>query len=536
MNLKAIKQITIDFHDKKYISVNAKQFDTSSRFILVTCNNNGDFFYLNKETDAAYVRYKKANDLGVFNRNKVTDDGKVLVELTEQMLAAVGVCQIDLVIIRKNSENNRLDDLFDFTSSYDGKGVVTLHQSDFIKIEDDNEGVLTVEIRDLGEIITSGKYSILSTMTFYVNVSETALDNVEMEDTYEFNALNDALIKSLEDYDSVMTACKISEEASRLSEYMANMYEENAKNYSLNAKISETNATLSESNAKTSENNAKTSETNAKASETNAKTFELNASASESNAKKSEENAKLSEENAKISENNSKESENNSSASEMRSATYAINAKASEENALISETNAKTSEDNAKISENNAKVSETNSEVFSTTAESKAVEASTYANTSFENAQTSINCATESLNSATLSKSYAVGETNTRTNEDVDNSKYYYTKAKAVSDSLDGSFLPMGTIEFLQLQTAIKDTGYVYHISDSFVTDDTFKSGAGISYPAGTNVYYTSDGYWDCFTGRFVTIEEYESLIQMVSNLLKRIEVLEEYNVLEITE
>jgi hypothetical protein len=268
-------------------------------------------------------------------------------------------------------------------------------------------------------------------------------------------------------------------------------------------------------NAKISENNSKISEENTKASEENVKIIKENILASEANITALEEAASISANNALISEQN---------------------AKTSETNAAIYESNAKESENNAKISEQNAKVSEINAEEQSNIAITKASEASMSASTSIENAQIATDKAIEASDSAILSQSYAVGGTNTRTDEDINNSKYYYIQAKAVSDSIDGSFLPMGTIEFAQLSTSEKDTGYVYHISDEFITDDTFKSGAGISYPAGTNVYYTSDGYWDCFTGRFVTIEEYESLTQTVVDLIKRIEILEGYNVLEITE
>ena len=59
----------------------------------------------------------------------------------------------------------------------------------------------------------------------------------------------------------------------------------------------------------------------------------------------------------------------------------------------------------------------------------------------------------------------------------------------------------MGTISFSELSEVEKATGYVYNISDNFVTNNTFREGDGKPYTAGTNVYYTADGYWDCFGG-----------------------------------
>lgn len=100
-----------------------------------------------------------------------------------------------------------------------------------------------------------------------------------------------------------------------------------------------------------------------------------------------------------------------------------------------------------------------------------------------------------------MAQSYTVGGTGTRENEDYDNAKYYYELAKNLVDGINNAFIPMGTVTFAELAIAEKATGYVYNISDDFVTDGTFREGEGKNYTAGTNVYYTADGYWDCFGG-----------------------------------
>ena len=64
----------------------------------------------------------------------------------------------------------------------------------------------------------------------------------------------------------------------------------------------------------------------------------------------------------------------------------------------------------------------------------------------------------------------------------------------------------MGTVSFSELETIEKAAGYVYNIDNDFITDDTFKEGSGKLYAAGTNVYYTADGYWDCFGGATLSI------------------------------
>ncbi len=105
------------------------------------------------------------------------------------------------------------------------------------------------------------------------------------------------------------------------------------------------------------------------------------------------------------------------------------------------------------------------------------------------------------LDMACVAQSYAVGGTDTRKDEDVDNAQYYYEQAKRISQGLSGALLPMGTVRFEELDNQTKEPGYLYNISDAFMTDGTFKEGAGHAYPAGTNVYWTADHFWDCLAG-----------------------------------
>lgn len=405
MALQIIANINVDFYDKKYILVNAKQYDSGSRWISISCYNQGNAFNLSASKHSAYVKYKKADEYEVFNSCKINYKGEVLVELTEQMLAADGICYVDLVIINKGS------------------------------------AMVNVET---GEIIAIDDTPILSTMAFCVNVYETSFGCSEIESSYEFNALNDLLQRAEAEYTEVINLAKSYAKGNaggiRDDEDVDNAkyyYEQSAKN-AANAKVSETNAKKSEQNASNSESNAKLSEQNASISEVNAKRSETSALTSENNAKVSEQNA---------------------SASETK-------AKKSEQNASTSESNAKVSERNAAASESNAKKSETSA-----------------------------------LTSCNLAKSYAVGDTGTRDNENVDNAKYYCNIVKNVVNSFNNGLIPVGTISFSELQFAEKAIGFSYNICDDFITDETFVDGAGKYFTAGTNVYYTSDGYWDCFGG-----------------------------------
>mgnify|MGYP003294533531 CR=1 FL=1 len=103
MALRTTTDINVDFYDKKYILINAKQNDKKSRFLLITCYDHGEIYHINSVEYSAYIRYKKSDEYGVFNFCEINNKGKILVELTEQMLSTSGICYADLVIINKGS-------------------------------------------------------------------------------------------------------------------------------------------------------------------------------------------------------------------------------------------------------------------------------------------------------------------------------------------------------------------------------------------------------------------------------------------------
>ena len=419
MSLQTITNINVDFYDKKYILINAKQLDKSSRFLSVTCYNHGEIFRINSGEHSAYIRYKKADDNGVFNFCDIDRKGNILVELTEQMLASDGICCADLVIVNKGSAD--------------------------VNVE-------------TGEIVAIDNAAILSTMTFCIDVSETAVSNSDIESSYEYDGLNIALEKAEAEYTEVIKASKswaVGDTGIRNGENT-----DNAKYY-----------------AQQSSNSSNAANTSA-----------LNAANSERLAAEHMQDALSYSQNAQVSMNSSEAHMNNAK-------TYMDNAKSSEDNAKISEQNAKASETNAQTYMDNAKISETNAEAHMNAAK-----------ISEENA----------LNSANLTQSYAVGGTGIRENEDKDNAAYYYEMVKTVANGLNSGFIPMGTISFAELVDAEKATGFSYNISDDFVTDETFREGAGKLYAAGTNVYYTADGYWDCFGGYMspiATVNEVKSYL-----------------------
>ena len=152
--------------------------------------------------------------------------------------------------------------------------------------------------------------------------------------------------------------------------------------------------------------------------------------------------------------------------------------------------------------EERVKESEENVQSYMLAAMQSEAQALEYANRAQEMGDERVALAEEH---ARMAESYTHGGTGQRENEAVDNAQYYLEQAKQLSQSMNG-LIPMGTITYSELSLEQNQVQkYMFNISDDFVTDDTFKEGAGHTIPAGTNVFRTNDGYWDCLAGSFQT-------------------------------
>ena len=351
------------------------------------------------------------------------------------------------------------------------------------------------------------------------------------------------------------TNAKASEIAAALSQKNALASENAAKVSEDNSKTSEENSKISETNASVSETNAKISETNSKKSEENAKNSELKALVSQDAAKKSEDNAQISESNAltsaqtatdlaniastkaeiataaassaKIYESNATDSAlaaEVSATEAANSANEANTSKASAANsALEASDNATLSAQKAieaKDSAENAAASEANAQIIKETVETYVEEAVENATIATEKAQEAIDAvdsigdsvdvasqkAKEALDSANLAKSYSTGtDGQIREDDNVDCAKYYYEQSKKISQGFNG-VIPMGTITFDGLDDeSNQQPGYMFNISDSFISDERFNDGGGIFYGAGNNLMFTADGKWDVFASSMVS-------------------------------
>lgn len=320
MSLEITTNINVDFYDNEYIMINAKQYDNSSRIISITCYGNGKLFNLNASKHVAYVSYKKADGNVVFNTCTIDYKGKVLVELTEQMLSVSGVCEASLIVINKGSAKVNID---------------------------------------TGEIIAVDNTPILSTMAFYVNVCEAPVDNSLIESVYEYepNTLNQLLIEANANYSEAYKLAKswaIGQTGIRDGEDTDNSkyyYEQSFANAKA-ASDSEEAASESAERANARAVDASGSQSAAAISKAEALYYsEVSQSYAVGGIGKREnedsDNAKYYYEQSSINANSADESKKAAKVSEE-------SAKLSEESASDSKDKASTSEGNAKISENNA--------------------------------------------------------------------------------------------------------------------------------------------------------------------------------------
>ena len=436
MDLQTTRQLNIDVSNHKYLSIDAKQYDRNLRYVLITCYHQGSFLPINKNTCFASVRYRKPDNYGVFNTCEITQDGRILVELTEQMLAVAGICYADVVI----HENLNLA----------------------VNIIENADGSV--------EIIDTGNSGIISTMTFVVNVREAAFDNKEIESSYEYDALNDLLNEAVRDYEVVLTTSL--------------GYKNTTEGY---METTESYKNTTEGYMETTEDYMDTAE------EYKDATISYTVGGTETRDGENEDNAKYYYEQSLENADSADRSEAKALEYRNLAQSYAVGGTGIEERP-DEET------DNAwyYYKESSQKASD---------ASGSATAAATSQNEASKSQSAAAASETNALAYANRAQSYTVGGTGTRDGEDTDNASWYYNEVKDMFVGLNIVFVPKGTISFSEL-AAVKETavaGYVYNISDDFVTDETFMEGSGMTYIAGTNVYYVIDdegnGKWDCFGG-----------------------------------
>lgn len=156
---------------------------------------------------------------------------------------------------------------------------------------------------------------------------------------------------------------------------------------------------------------------------------------------------------------------------------HANNAKDSENNARVSEQNAASYMQAAAESEKNAKLSEQNAAASEAAAKEAAEMLEEYESTAKENAE-------QATEYALMSKSYAVGDTGTRLNEDTDNSKYYsevaqnlYNKSLTTLDECEQTLVDINARAIGVVFSVNFETGNLEYTSPNYLFDINVETG-----------------------------------------------------------
>ncbi len=215
MNLKTIQNISIDFNQKGYKTINANQSDKETRYVVVHCTDNGTFVPLD-DTVYANARTMTADGRALLDPVTIQDDGTILLELDDTLLAAPGrvVMQID--------------------------------------------------------IYQSGTEKRLTTMSFFINVEPSVFGDDAIIASDEFNALTELIKKATKDYEYVIDESKKHADNAKASEDSAADFASAATEQAANAQNFATAAAQEADASENSANAAKISEDKAKMAETNA--------------------------------------------------------------------------------------------------------------------------------------------------------------------------------------------------------------------------------------------------------------------------
>lgn len=149
--MQTVAKISLDLYNKNIVKVSAKQYDTG-RGIEVTCTHNGIIYDVDTNTTSAFVRFKKPDGFNVFNQCEIVNN-RIMIELTQQMLVVPGKCDVDVMIMRK---------------------------------------VYSLGEKSIDDIIQLDA-PIVSTMNFTLNIEPIPIDYDDIESSYEFDALTEAL-------------------------------------------------------------------------------------------------------------------------------------------------------------------------------------------------------------------------------------------------------------------------------------------------------------------------------------------------------
>ena len=222
MSIENVQKITLDFCRNNIQSVSVKQYDKNTRYLIVSCTENGKFVKLDKSYMTCRVKVLTPDDRASLDTCTILDDGTVKVPLKENVLFSSGVANAELMI----------------TSSDESKRI--------------------------------------GTMKFRVIIDSSVYGDERVISSDEFSALTELFEKADKDYTSVITEAKKSADAAKMSATNAKTSETNAKNSETNASSSATKAKASEEQSAINATASDNSQREALQSVSNARTAEAN--------------------------------------------------------------------------------------------------------------------------------------------------------------------------------------------------------------------------------------------------------------------
>lgn len=282
---KSEKNIKVDVYDSSALVIRAKQYDTLSRYINITCTNCGTVLDITPSTCYAMVKVITPDNRAIHNTATVNSNGTITVELTKSILNYAGVGYMEVNIYSKSDKS--------LLTTMTMKLVIEK------SVYDDNREIGSDEYNALVDLLTK----LLNT--------ETNLKNAEAKRVTAENARVSAESKRVTAENNRVTA-----ENKRASAETARANAESARVTAENARVTAENNRVSAEKARV------TAETNRASAET-ARAEAESARVTAENSRVSAEKARVTAENARATAESNRASTFNTLKTNMETATSA---------------------------------------------------------------------------------------------------------------------------------------------------------------------------------------------------------------------
>lgn len=100
-----IQRIRADLYDNSEIVVRAKQYDKASRYLNITCTNNGQTIRVSPDEYVAYSKIETPTYRALHTKETINPDGTITVALTDNALNSPGKGKIDVNLYSQNEES-----------------------------------------------------------------------------------------------------------------------------------------------------------------------------------------------------------------------------------------------------------------------------------------------------------------------------------------------------------------------------------------------------------------------------------------------